>query len=212
MNYWHSKDGREQAISQIDLEHLLNIVHDTNFRVAKMRLRGVKALGGLENKNVNADTKAAFMNVHPGDVFPAWKSIVKHTKRRFHAQFDFTLFEVRNVVYDAWLNGVLPHPRWSDAIRFCLSADRKALSVPPRMMQYLVTFDVTDPMEFARMCWNLRIDQPMARDMFLRSSLPHQLKGKWPTTVSNSALRFQPVPTARDFPSLGMIDNGNLFQ
>lgn len=209
MNYWHTKDGRELVISQIDLEHLLNIVHDTNFRVATMRNRAVKSLGGLENKNVNVATLSAFTHVQPGDIFPAWKNIVKHTKKRFHAQFDFTLFEVRNVVYDSWLNNVIPHPRWSDAIKFCLSADRKASSVPPRLIQYLCTFDVRDPMEFARMCWNLRLDQPMARDMIRSSSVPQGLRERMPTSVSNSALRFQkPVVLGQ----LSMLDNWMQFQ
>lgn len=207
MKYWRTQDGRELAIADIELEHLLNIVHDTNFRVARMRHNGLSALGGTDNANVNQSTVSAFVNVQPADIFPAWKAIVKHTKNKFASQFGVSLFDVRNAVYEAWLKNERPNRRLADAVRFCLTAKRRTGAMPPRLLQYLGTFKVHESAEYARMCWNLRVDQPTMKTM-ISATCFRPIVDKLPASAVNSALTFT-RPTHEGW---GFMDNWDAFQ
>jgi hypothetical protein len=204
-SFWTSSDGRTSPVRDLDLSHLLNIVHDCNFRVASMRRAALGALGST-NRNLNTATVDAFHSVRPVDVFPAWPAIVEQTKLKFRAKFGMKLADVRNRVYGAWEHGGWLPGKYSDAVRFCLQPERR--SVPPRLVPYMASFTVVTAEAFRTMCWNLRIDQPQAASLIRTGPAPFAKRVIAPSPCS-SALMFD-QPRQRAFDSLKLEKQGRL--
>lgn len=200
-NVWYCQDGRVMRVSDMDLDHLVNSWHLCAYMVARMRHTGASALGGLQNRNLNSATVAAFQHVTPSDVFPLYDEICVTARAKFFEKYNCHIDELKILVFDAWSRGCKIPSTYAPAIRFMLRSHdeigyghnrRRVVHDKIKLELMLGLAKVQSDEQLQRLAWNLRIDQKALWEQIANEPNLHRKIVRVPENRKNSAFNFLP--------------------